>query len=306
MSRPGWLDQLRFIAIGIVIGVIGFVIAAVATHGFGLLASLEAATPTWASTIPLPESATAGVTRNADWTSYVEEINGVRMALVPAGCFMMGSTNEQIGYAMRLFGQGAQRSWFLGEHPAHRVCFDRPFWIDVTEVTNGQYGGAHPDCAEYSSGDNQPRVCVTWEEAQAYCQSRGARLPTEAEWEYAARGPDGLIFPWSNTFDGDLVVWNTSAAADVGSEPEGVSWVGALDLSGNVWEWVNDWYSRAYYGTLGDEVINPQGPDSGEDRVIRGGSWFNYDAVSLRNTARGWSDPSLPLHYIGFRCALSY
>lgn len=301
VSRPGWLNRLYTIAIGAVIGALGTVIVLIATRGFGLLASAEELpTPTATSTAEL------GVTRNADWEPSIQEFGGVPMALVPAGCFMMGSTNEQVNYAMDLFGSGAQRSWFSNEQPAHRVCFDEPFWIDVMEITNGQYGGAHPECLEYSSGDNQPRVCVTWDEAQAYCQSRGARLPTEAEWEYAARGPDGLVFPWGNTFNGDLVIWNASASADVGSRPGGASWVGALDMSGNVWEWVNDWYSEAYYGMLADGVVNPQGPDSGEDRVMRGGSWYNYDSVSMRSSARSWYNPSLPLPYLGFRCALSY
>jgi sulfatase modifying factor 1 len=223
---------------------------------------------------------------NADWSPVIQNFDGVEMALAPVGCFMMGS-NE-----------------YDDEQPIHEVCFEESFWIDVYEVTNGQFGPAALDCNNLSSGDNQPRICVSWDEAEAYCEARGARLPTEAEWEYAARGPDGLIYPWGNAFVADNVVYSGNPgrqAAEVGSRPGGVSWVGAYDLSGNVWEWVADWYDPGYYAR--SPVLNPQGPESGSDRVVRGGSWELSDSVLLRGAVRLSVDPVLTPGIVGFRCA---
>ena len=132
------------------------------------------------------------------------------MVLVPVGCFMMGSSDGK-----------------ADEAPVHEVCFDAPFWIDVYEVTNAQFG-----TSGQFDGDDRPREMMNWQRALAYCQSRGARLPTEAEWEYAARGPDSLIYPWGNAFIADNVVYflnSENRTWDVGSRPQGVSWVGAYD-----------------------------------------------------------------------------
>jgi formylglycine-generating enzyme required for sulfatase activity len=235
--------------------------------------------------------AEAGVTRNADWIPYIEEQNGVEMALIPAGCFPMGSAS----------GEGDEES-------VHEVCFDEPFWIDVYEVTNERFGSV--GCADESSEPEQPRNCVSWTDALAHCEARGrgARLPTEAEWEYAARGPDGLVYPWGNDFVAGNVVYDGNSGgqtANVGSRLGGVSWVGALDLSGNVWEWVNDWYDAGYYSTLADGVVNPQGPGSGDARVLRGGSWGDY-AYHLRADDRYGNNPGYGDNSYGFRCALSY
>jgi len=227
---------------------------------------------------------------NADWTPVIEEFDGVAMVLVPAGCFMMGSTQ------------------YIDESPMHRVCFEEPFWIDRTEVTNGQFaafnGKAMTD--SYFSGEDRPREQITSTEAAAFCESRGTRLPTEAEWEYAARGPDGLVYPWGNEWDQNRVIGFRNAGegtASVGGLPAGVSWVGALDMSGSVWEWVADWYGADYYETLADGVVNPTGPASGNMHVLRGGSWSRYDSNSFRAAIR-W----IPLDWSydwGFRCARS-
>jgi formylglycine-generating enzyme required for sulfatase activity len=231
--------------------------------------------------------AETGVNRNADWTPYIEEMGGAEMALVPAGCFSMGSTGGD-----------------NDEAPVHRVCFDEPFWIDVYEVTNEQYGST--GC--WSSGAGYPRDCVNWADASSHCRARGARLPTEAEWEYAARGPDGLVYPWGNDLTGSNLVYRENSdghAAAVGSRPGGASWVGAYDLSGNLWEWVADWYDASYYSTLPEGAVNPQGPGSGPARLLRGGGWDN-NMSNARAANRVVQLAVNATDYAGFRCARSY
>lgn len=225
-------------------------------------------------------------TSNADWTPQIEEINGVLMAQVPAGCFQMSSAET------------------YSASTVHEVCFEEPFWIDVYEVTNAYYGGITVACMAASAQPDQPHVCIYWADALAHCQERGARLPTEAEWEYALRGPDGWKFPWGNDFIADNVVYAGNALSTwaVGSKPNDVSWVGAHDLAGNVREWVNDWY--ASYTT--SPQVNPQGPETGEYRVVRGGSWHDYDGnMNMSATIRDHPVPTYGADYIGFRCALS-
>ena len=207
-------------------------------------------------TADVPAIACTGVSTNDEWAPIIREFSGVEMVLVPAGCFLMGSSDEQIEYALNEFLN--KRSWYESEQPVHQRCFSRPFWIDLKEVSTGQYG-----LSGWMSGDDLPRETITWFEAVNHCESRGVRLPTEAEWEYAARGPDNLIFPWGNTFDGSLVNFcdancpfdHRDEQADdgfadlspVGSYPGGASWVGALDMSGNVWEWTNTIYAPYPY-----------------------------------------------------------
>jgi formylglycine-generating enzyme required for sulfatase activity len=266
-----------------------------------------------------------GVTRNADWTPVIQTFDGVEMVLVPPGCFRMGSTDAQIDAAMALYGQQtgntAQREWFTDEQPVHEVCFDQPFWIDRYEVTNGQFArfGGQAGRASYWTDADRPRERITWFEARDFCALRGARLPTEAEWEYAARGPDGLAYPWGDTFGGTRLNycdrnceydWRDTThddghryTAPVGSYPAGVSWVGALDLSGNVWEWVADWYDSAYYSA--SPRVNPQGPASGTLRVLRGGSWYGL-GDGVRAAFRSRLEPDDGDDYFGFRCARSY
>jgi formylglycine-generating enzyme required for sulfatase activity/serine/threonine protein kinase len=247
------------------------------------------------------------------------------MVYVPAGEFEMGSTEGDDD-----------------EQPVHTVALDG-FWIDRTEVTNAQFaaflneegnreeGGAtwldleDEGCLiERSGGDFRPQsgyadhpvIEVSWYGAAAYCDWAGARLPTEAEWEYAARGPEGSIYPWGDTFDGERLNFcdancefnhKTTAyddgyarTAPVGSFASGASWCDALDMSGNVWEWVADWYDEDYYDRSPSE--NPTGPTSGEYRVLRGGSWYN-NVYSVRGANRDWIVPVYTYYYGGFRCA---
>jgi len=151
---------------------------------------------------------------------------------------------------------------------------------------------------------------VDWFQAVTHCQSRRARLPTEAEWEYAARGPDGLVYPWGDDFVAGNVVYASNSynqAAEVGRKPLGASWVGALDMSGNVWEWVSSIYQDyPYQADDGREVDGSI--DSSSARVLRGGSWSSVDGLSLRGNLRFRYHPATSFSFlgIGFRCVRDY
>ncbi len=151
------------------------------------------------------------------------------------------------------------------EQPVHEVTLDA-FWIDRTEVTNAQFAGCVADGAcqppsETSSSTRDPYygndefadypvIYVSWNDASEFCEWAGGRLPTEAEWEYAARGPESFTYPWGNNGPSTSLLnfdTNVGDTSEVGSYPDGASWVGALDMAGNVWEWVNDWYDSGYY-----------------------------------------------------------
>jgi formylglycine-generating enzyme required for sulfatase activity len=227
-------------------------------------------------------AALATVTRVAQQGPRVlNDAYGVPMMYVPAGCIMMGSDT------------GAS-----DEQPVHEVCLSA-FWIDQTEVTNAQYGSS-----DSFSDNDRPQEAVTWFRADEFCKQRGARLPTEAEWEYAARGPAGWEYPWGNKFVANNVVYAGNSggqSAEVGSRPGGASWVGALDMSGNVWEWVADWY-----GTYpSEQQTDPTGPEYGDARVLRGGSWNDSDPDALRTTTRRKLNPDHWYFFRGFRCARS-
>jgi formylglycine-generating enzyme required for sulfatase activity len=246
--------------------------------------------------------ASAGVSSNDEWTPYIEEVDGVLMALVPIGCFLMG----------------------LPSQPSQQ-CFDEPFWIDVYEVTNAQFAEFDGEASESSRWTdlNRPRENINWFEARDFCVSKrgsGIRLPTEPEWEYAARGVNSFIYPWGNMFEADNVIYEInsgSQTAVVGSRPSGISWVGVFDLSGNVFEWISSMYGYDVnkdfdFSESGDYVFGyPYNPDDGREeylndveyrRGLRGGSWYNnyYDVISWR---RGIGDPSGLNEGIGFRCA---
>jgi formylglycine-generating enzyme required for sulfatase activity len=250
------------------------------------------------------------------------------MIHVPAGEFVMGNDDGQVDYALRLCNEyydDCQRDWFLDEQPPHAVYLDA-FYIDETEVTNAMYQRCVEagvcqvpttcDWGEPTYGDaskaEHPVVCVRWHDAKTYCEWTGARLPTEAEWEKAARGMDGRIYPWGNDFDGSKLNfcdvncpydWKYTSANDdyaetapVGSYPSGASPYGALDMAGNVWEWVEDWY-EAYPGSFFQSLYY-----GGQYRVIRGGAWYPY-LWSNRCADRHWLGPWHGNPDIGFRCA---
>jgi formylglycine-generating enzyme required for sulfatase activity len=259
--------------------------------------------------------ASQGVSSNAEWTPYIQEFDGVPMVLVPVGCLMMGSTDEQIDYAVSLNGQ---RAWFMNEQPVAEICFDTPFWIDRYEVSNAQFdqfGGLATE-SSYTTDANLPREQITWFEAHDYCELRGARLPTEAEWEYAARGSDNLIFPWGNEFDGSRVNYGDrgeidgyDTSAPVNAFTNGISWVAAYQLSGNVWEWNN----TSYDTFEGIEFPYPYTTDDGREddkrldvqRVLRGGSWDTTNFGDVRSANRGGNTPKYKSYMVGFRCVRS-
>jgi formylglycine-generating enzyme required for sulfatase activity len=230
-----------------------------------------------------------------DWTPVVEEINGVPFVYVPAGCFMMGSEDGDDD-----------------EMPVHEVCLSA-FWISWTEVTNDQYR-ACVDASVCKPPDDRTRfddlsyvdhpvVRIDWYQAKAYARWAGGTLPTEAQWEYAARGPAGHVYPWGDE-DPTCELANVEYCVDntmpVGSYPDGVSWVGALDMAGNVWEWVADWYSEDYYATLAPGVLDPTGPEDGVARVMRGGS-FIFNQENARAAIRVWFNPYFHFDNYGFR-----
>ena len=260
----------------------------------------------------VPKSACTGVSSNAAWTPVIREFDGVLMALVPVGCFTMGSTEAQIEVALTMLDR---RGLYEDEQPAHLQCLSEPFWIDLYEVTNEQVGSYG-----WWRGPDHPRESIPWFDADAYCRTRGARLPTEVEWEYAARGPDNLIYPWGNTFDGNRLNFcdvhcvnpgmdpnyddGYRTTAPVGSYPDGASWVGALDMSGNVWEWVSGLlFEYPYNPGDGREVTVAQ--DSTSLRMVRGGARLDPSYV-VRSANRNARPPTQSTALYGFRCARSF
>ncbi|MCA9920921.1 MAG: SUMF1/EgtB/PvdO family nonheme iron enzyme, partial [Anaerolineales bacterium] len=153
---------------------------------------------------------------------------------------------------------------------------------------------------------NYPANHISWYGAQTYCQSVGARLPTEAEWEYAARGVDGRIYPWGNSAPDETKAVFQSDSFDnmkpVDALPDGVSPFGLYNMAGSLWEWTADWYNEFYYSEAPND--NPQGPETGFARVVRGGAWpYNNQAERIRTTNRLSLAPDFISSTVGFRCA---
>lgn len=281
--------------------------------------------------------------------------DGMKMVYVPAGEFSMGNTDEQIEQVVKDClerydeSEECRQEVGGGLRPVHKVSLDS-FWLDQTEVTNTMYtaflndqGNQSEDGVEwFESGaghrgvvysqiqeqegafetltgyEDHPVIEVSWYGAAAYCAWVGGRLPTEAEWEYAARGPMENLYPWGNNFDGERTNYcdsmctydwrdpNTSDGASlwtaVGSYPAGASWVGALDMAGNVHEWVSDYWSDSFDPQIEQE--NPTRPEYGDLRVSRGGSWFDSSYRMSAAGRKGLTASSARMHWIGFRCIL--
>ena len=237
------------------------------------------------------------------------------MVYVPAGEFLMGTSDADIEYYKQIFPL-RRIARFDNERPQRTVFVDA-FYIDKYEVTNKQYKqflaetGYEPkhylDRLPYNA-PNLPAVVLEWEDAVAYTVWAGKRLPTEAEWEKAARGTDGRIWPWGNEWDGTKLSGNDGTGlkdgyketAPVGQFPQGASPYGAHDMAGNLWEWVSDWYDPDYYRTSPPN-INPKGPETGDGHVLKGGGWAeNLDFTRCANRLGG--EPGSLLR--GFRCVI--
>jgi formylglycine-generating enzyme required for sulfatase activity len=174
--------------------------------------------------------------------------------------------------------------------------------LDDIDSQIEQVGGRYQPRSGYEA---HPVTMVSWDGAQAYCQWAGARLPTEAEWEYAVRGSESRVFPWGNEFRDANLNYRSSSdgyteTAPVGSFVNGASWAGALDMAGNVAEWTADWF-RAYQP---DSQNNPKGPDEGQYRVNRGGSFLS-EPFEVRGASRSAGNPSDANRALGFRCAVA-
>jgi formylglycine-generating enzyme required for sulfatase activity len=240
-------------------------------------------------------------------STQVREQDDMLMVYVPGGTFLMGT--EESDPAVEPY-----------EVPQHSVTLDS-FWMDQTEVTNAQYAGCvtagvcsppyQPSSATRESyhGDSQyadyPVIRVSWHDATTYCAWAGGRLPSEAEWEYAARGPEGRVNPWGDDPPDDTLLNYNRTVGDttpVGSYARDKSWAGALDMAGNVSEWVNDWYDADYYAVSPAE--NPTGPDTGELKAMRGGSWFN-PVYFIRSAWRSRLGPEFQDPSVGFRCVVA-
>jgi eukaryotic-like serine/threonine-protein kinase len=307
------------------------------------------ATPTPTQTpTPTPTPTQTPIPEAGDTT--VSEKDGMILVYVPAGEFLMGTSEEQKASQL---SKGIDPANIAVELPQHTVWLDA-FWIDKTEVTNDQFrqfinitgyrtdaeqaGKAsvfdftlnawlesdgvnwmHPQGqgSDLTAMGNYPVTVVSWNDATAYCTWAGRRLPTEAEWEKAARGTDQRDYPWGsqdpvgnmvNLADKTLnTSWSnpnfddgTRMTAPVFSFEAGASPYGALDMAGNVWEWVADWYGS--YDAAAQR--NPLGPAGGDFRVERGGGWFNMIYL-VRTTARDKFIPTYADFNGGFRCALS-
>lgn len=286
-------------------------------------------TPTATGTTTPTGTPTATPTSSGMPPTFTRTTDGMPMILIPAGTFIMGSANDDVLAAP-------------DETPQREVTLDA-FYIDRYEVSVEQFAaflnrlGNHDracdgvDCAlprsiaGYTSyitqddiGDGSiqyiplagyakyPANHVSWHGANSYCQSVGARLPTEAEWEYAARGSDGRIYPWGNAQPNpDLAVFqseNYDNMKPVDALPDGRSPFGVYAMAGSLWEWVADWYDENYYSTAPD--LNPPGPESGLNRVLRGGAWpYNNQADRIRAANRFFLAPDFISSTVGFRCA---
>ena len=269
----------------------------------------------------------------------VNQIDAAEMVFVPAGKFIMGTSDAQLEKIVQ--GISRLREQFRHEQPQHTVYLDS-FYIDKYEITNAQFerfvnatsyvtdaeregwgyvwegfdvwpriSGAdwrHPvgPGSGIRNRMDHPVVQTSYRDAVVYAKWAGKRLATEAEWEKAARGTDGRIFPWGNTWLSTRLnsleagPYTTTA---VGSYPEGASPYGALDMAGNIWEWVEDWYHPTWYDRP-PNVSNPRGPNQGKHRVFRGACWMNKRTVARCSHRDNYvSIPSFRVQLGGFRCA---
>ena len=314
LDKPGWI-RFAYLWIGMALLLIVLAVS------FWLKLQAMTAPPTASPTVPLTETTlpspsptlpvltptrTPNPTPKANPTPGLGSTNvrykdGMVMVYVPAGDFIMGSD----------YGD-------LDEKPVHTVTLPS-FWIDQTEVTNAMYAkciaagkcdlprvNASSTRSNYFSNPEYadfPVINVMWGSAHRYCSWAGARLPTEAEWEKAARGTDGRTYPWGNESPNESLLnysMNIKDTVAVGSYPSGASPYGALDMAGNVWDYVADYYSDTYYSI--SPSSNPKGPVTGKYIVIRGGAGNSFESA-IRASSRNKFTLGNETDFIGFRCA---
>jgi len=300
----------------------GAVLAAVLLGSFlmrGLFAPETAPTAPVISPTPSAEETQVSIalTEPPAGASEIPDPSDIPMVFIPAGEFTMGSDNIDEPLAeCQSYYTGCDESWFIEEQPAHTVYLD-DYYIDVYEVTNTLYadcvnaGVCEPptDAGSATRDDyygnaefeHYPVIFVDWNMAKTYCEWREARLPTEAEWEKAARGADERIYPWGDELDPAALNYNQEFGdtVEAGNYDDGTSPYGLYDMAGNVWEWVADYYSSTYYQD--SPSSNPLGPESGQGHVLRGGSW--YDPAFLIRASSRLKEPDPVGNNIGFRCA---
>ena len=298
--KPVSITQKKQASKGLVIGIIAVIALVVVGIRIGALANRGKP----ANVLTVENSNTSQVDIGS---TMISKKDGMTLVFVPAGQFTMGSDVNS------------------DEKPVHKVTLDA-YWIDKTKVTNGKYAKcvssgicqspSNTSSETYSSYygnskfENFPVIYVNWGQAKAYCEWVGRRLPTEAEWEKAARGTDGRTYPWGENIGCNKANYGdcTSNQTAVGSYESGKSPYGLYDMASNVWEWVADWYSDTYYQT--SPLSNPLGPSAGQYRVLRGGSERRggsgfmryYDA---RSADRLRYSPDTASNLTGFRCAQS-
>jgi formylglycine-generating enzyme required for sulfatase activity len=290
--------------------------------------------------IPPTETSTTSITPAPEVGSVMKwPTDGAEMVYIPAGEFLLGSTAEDLALMIEMCPL-CDRDTITDQSPQRQIALNA-FWIDQTEVTNAQFAnfvettGYRTDAEKagtslvYVSGvgfrstsgaswhsptgpglnyvDQHPVRHVSWNDAVAYCAWAELRLPTEAEWEKAARGEHGFFFPWGNQkpavglINANFVVGSPS---NVGSYLQGASPYGSLDMAGNLWEWVADFYDENYFASA--PSTNPMGPETGQGHVLRGGSWaseYDKELVYLMTTFRFWNYPDFRSDVLGFRCA---
>ena len=266
----------------------------------------EPTTPT-KTTTPPPETTPVREesSRPSDIDEELDDSNN--MALVPTGEFWMGT---YYGYQeCNRVQKKCKKEWFDDEKPLHKVYLEA-YYIDKNEVTNQNYkecvnaGACTPNSFHAGFTDaKQPVVGVTWYQADTYCKWKGKRLPTEAEWEKAARGTDKRLFPWGGKVNCRLANYSycgRNRTVEINFFKSAKSPYGVMDMCGNAREWVGDWYDSDYYSK--NPSYNPQGPSNGKYKVLRGGAYNNPPAF-IRTSARTKRVPDGEWDTTGFRCA---